>query len=389
MTDSQEPCASALGGGVRVPTPAAFRRTVRSTLLLFVAVAPFVCAGRAAAQQPDHGALDTLRSLDSFKSRNDRDKIGRWVRGQVDALASLPAAARPGSLRRVRAAFDAEYNHASCSQPFRVAFAAQVSAVAVEAFGKADLDPDAAHLLALVLVDLDRIEALDGLLAGLASKDASARLVCARGLGDRKTDVAAEPTQLSRVVAALRAAGLRETQPVVLKRMYLALGYPAQVDAVFDAYMDLFGVRETYRRGTAVVADGAEIEAYEFFGNDAVLAALNQDQQTRLVRRLAFFFRLDGERYNDPSLVPPTGETVDLAFYERDALERTLLGNETILAKLVRSRPAGISQILRSGAYAVRAPAILTQVYGWVGDPKTKTPGPLNAAPWDVAIGAP
>ncbi|MCH7808319.1 MAG: hypothetical protein IIB60_03760, partial [Planctomycetes bacterium] len=351
-------------------------------------IAPLLCAGGAHAQQPDRGALDTLRSRDSF-SPNDKDKIGRWVRDQVDALANLPADARPGSVRVARAVFDAEYNHASSSQPFRLAFAEQVGAVAVEAFGRADLDADAAHLLALLLLDLDRIEALDGLLAGLASKDARARLVCARGLGDRKTEIAAEPTQLSRVVAALRAAGLKEAQPVVLTRIYWALAYPAEVDAVFDAYIDLLGSRETYRRGPAIVADGAELGAYDFFRVGGVLAALNQGQQTRLVERLAFFFRLDAQRYNDPSLVPPTGDAVDLGFYERDALERMLLGNETILATLIRSRPAGISQILRSGGYAVRAPAILAQVYGWVGDPKTNTPGPLNAAPWDVAIGAP
>jgi hypothetical protein len=146
-----------------------------------------------------------------------------------------------------------------------------------------------------------------------------------------------------------------------------------------DAYLAIFEKRLTDRRGGAVIADGAEVEAFEFFRTPSVLAVLNQNQREQLARPLAVFLRLDAERYN----------TTGLDFYEVDRLERMMDSVEAILIELVGAGKGGkIRDEIAAGGQDRRA-EVLTEAYKWVGHPQSKEPGALNAAPWNVAVGAP
>src|SRR3972149_2083293 len=251
---------------------------------------PLLLAGPVRAQDatPEDETINPLRQLSKI-DEGDQRRIGDWVQVKVDKLATTPDAARPAAAVAFRKTFKTQYQNPTNSPPFKAQLAAQSATVAAAQFGNAKLDQWVAYALARVLVDMGGIETLPGLFAGLKSKHEPARFLCAEGLSAQKTAIAADKGKLDEVVQVLKAAGLTESSPIVLGRIYLALAHATQVPAVLDAYLAIFEKRLTDRRGGAVMADGAEIEAFEFFRNPNVLAALNPAQKEQLARPLAVF----------------------------------------------------------------------------------------------------
>jgi hypothetical protein len=348
--------------------------------------APSVLFGQPAAADEDE-IVGTIRRLTTISQQDER-RIADWVRAKIDKLISVPEQERPGEFTRFRTIFRDEYRNAANTAQYKTQLVVQTASVASAEFGKSDPDPTVGHVLARALVDMDRAEGIAGLIAGLKSGNPVVRLLCVGGLAAQKTAIAADNQLIQETVNALRDAGLAESQPVVLGRIYRALAYEGQVASVFDAYLALFDKRLTLRRGPAVIADGAELEAYEFFRSGAVLNALNAGQKQQLAGRLGVFLRLDAERYNDPALVAPEDRAVpDMSFNERDVLERMLVAGEAVLSGLT-NRAAAIAGELAAGGHGRRA-EILAVVYGWVGDPATQERGALNEAPWNVPVGAP
>ncbi len=316
----------------------------------------------------DDAVIDGIRGRSDI-GPSDQRRIAAWVDGEIEKFTEfLP----------FRKRFDQQFNDAKNSEQFRVQLATQTAQVAAQQFVNPDLSGDVAHALTQVLTDMNRRETFPGFIAGLKSSDVRARYFCAKGLIALQDWIAGDKARLDQTVQALREAGLGETDPVVSGRIYEALAFPGQVADVFDVYLAFFDKRLTARRGPAVVADGAENYAYEFFRSRGVLGVLNADQKSRLVARIAVFLRMDAERYNNPNL----------KFDEIDRLERALDGAEDILTILAGATGGKIRDELSSGGHGSRA-AILQEAYKWVGDPETKQPGALNTAPWDVPVGAP
>ena len=340
---------------------------------LCVASACIVLACVAASVRAQD-VLSTDEVMNGFRERTDigtedQRRITDWVEGEIQRFTGfLP----------FRQRFAGQYNDAKNSEQFRIQLAAQTAQVAVQQFAKPDLDGNVAHALAQVLTDMNVPETFPGLIAGLKSSDVRARYFCAKGLTALHDRIADDRGRLDQTVQALRETGLAETDPVVLGRVYEALAFPGQVADVFDAYLALFDKRLTARRGSAVVADGAENYAYELFRASEVSEALSADQKPKLVARLAVFLRMDAERYNNPNL----------KFEEIDRLERALDGVEDILTRLVGDTGGKIREELSSGGYGNRA-AVLQEAYKWVGSPETGQAGALNTAPWNVPPGAP
>lgn len=369
-----------------------FVRRGIAPLCLWIGLLP-LSAGAQAPGADD--AIDQIRKLDEIRAL-DQERIKEWVQREVDSLAALSGGNGRGSLdaspfKTFVARFASQYTHVSNTPPFREQFAAQTAGVAAAEYAKADLATTVAVSLARVLLDMNGVEVVSGQIAGLKASDSTARLLSASGLVQQRDVIRKEQSRLGAVIAALRAAGTVESDSRVLGRVYEALAYGNQVQPVLEAYLDIFDKRLAYRRGPAVVADGAELQAYEFFRTRTVVAALNPSQKKDLVSRLAVFLRLDAERYNDSTLVPPGDPKVpDLGYYERDRLERMLDAVEEILATLVGSSAAGgeIRKAFASGGYESRA-VVLEQAYRWVGHPTTNQSGALGAAPWNVPIGAP
>jgi len=126
-----------------------------------------------------------------------------------------------------------------------------------------------------------------------------------------------------------------------------------------------------------LVSDGADVSAFEFFRTPAVLSTLSAPQKEQLVRAIATFMRFDAQRYGTPNLT----------FVEIDHIQRSLDGAEEIIAAVVGNVKGGD---IRGGLAAGQSPQeILQQAMLWVGDAKSDQPGALNAAPWNVPVGAP
>lgn len=323
---------------------------------------------RGQSGNPLDSSVDTIRQLTAV-SQSDQDRILRWVQYEVDNLQGF------GPFRQ---RFRDQYNHTGNSPAFKTDLARQTAQVAVARFSVQGIGEQVARSVAQVLVDMNVVETVPGLVAGLQSADPGARYLCAKGLSAQKVAIAADNATLTSVIAGLTAAGSIEQDPVVLGRIYEALGYGGQLAVVFDVYMKLFDQRLQFRRGAAVVADGAENYAYEFFRASTVAGALSAAQKKQLVGRVAVFLRIDAERYN----------TANLSFDEMDRIERMLDGAEDILAASTGIAGGSVRDRLRTGGYGNRA-AVALEAFVWVGDPKTSQPGALGAAPWSVPLGAP
>jgi len=353
--------------------------------IAWVLCLPLLIVGSVRAQTPEDETVNTIRQLSQISAADQR-RIADWVQVQVDKLAATPDEGRQTAAAAFRKTFKTQYENSANSPPFKAQLAAQTATIAASQFGNAKLDQWIAYALARVLVDMGGIETSPGLFAGLKTKHEPTRFLCAEGLSALKTAIAADKAKLDEAVATLKVAGLAESSPIVLGRIYLALAYPTQVPTVFDSYLAIFDKRLTDRRGGAVTADGAEVEAFEFFRTSGVLAALNQSQKEQLARPLAVFLRLNAERYNTAAL---GGEGSGLDFYEVDRLERSMDSVEAILAELVGAGKGGKIRDEIAAAGQDRQAEVLAEAYKWVGDPQSKEPGALNAAPWNVAVGAP
>ncbi|MEK7756999.1 MAG: hypothetical protein AAB385_07290, partial [Planctomycetota bacterium] len=274
------------------PTPASVRlvrhsirrrRNIRHSMqsrivfrIAWILGVPLLLVGPVLAQDatPEDETINTIRQLPQI-SPADQRRIADWVQIQVDKLATTPDAARPAAAVAFRKTFKTQYQNPTNSPPFKAQLATQTATIAAAQLGNAKLDQWVAYALARVLVDMGGVETSAGLFAGLKSKHEPARYLCAEGLSAQKTAIAADKGKLDEMVQALKAAGMSESSPIVLGRIYLALAHATQVPAVLDAYLAIFEKRLTDRRGGAVTADGAEVEAFEFFRTPSILAALN------------------------------------------------------------------------------------------------------------------
>jgi len=344
-----------------------------------IAAALFMLCAHARSQEPaaEDQAIETMRQLLQISAADQR-RIADWVQAQLDKLTGTPQGARQEAALAFRKTLKSQYDQQANSAPFKAQLAAQTAQLAAARLGDPQADRWVSFALARTLADFNHVETLPGLLAGLKSPQDAARLLSAEGLAALRVTIVTDK-KLGDVVPALRQAGVAETSPTVLSRIYVALAYPAEGATVFDAYLAVFEKRLGFRRAAPLASDGAEVEAYEFFRSPTVLGALNQQQKEQLVRAVAVFLRLDVERYNSPGL----------AFKEMDRLERLLDGGESILTELVGAGKGGkIRGEIDAGGHANRT-QVVSEGYKWFGNPGANEAGALNGAPWNVPIGAP
>ena len=361
--------------------------------LIFTALIAVIGVASVSAQDraPEDEAIDAIRRLTDI-SGPDQGRIRGWVQTQVDGLIAAPGNARSvdgARLQAFRKRFDDQYRNSNNTPPFRTQLAAQTAIVATATLGKADLPATTATAVTQVLVDMNTAEVAPGFLAALKSNTQPARYLAAKGIAALRASIAADKEKLDATVKALKEAGLVESNAAALSRVYDALAFPGQVPAVLDAYLALFDKRLEQRRGGALLDDGAEIMAWEFFRNRAVIGALSPEQKTEIARRAAVFLRMATERYNDPAVSPPTeAGAYDFAFQERDNIERCIDATEEILESLTGAPGGKAREELNAGGHDSRV-AVRREAYKWVGDPQTSARGPLNEAPWNVPLGAP
>ncbi len=351
----------------------------RAALGVTICVISSLLSSSALAQdrKSTDAAIDAMRENSSI-SRNDKQRIRDWIERAIDELAATPEGKQALEGTAFCHMCKSQSRHPRNDPAFRTEFLTQVASVAAAQFADPDVDPNVAASLARILLDENATEAIPGLIAGLACKVDAARYLSARGIIGQQAAIAADSEQFSKVIKALQTAGVSETSSIVSSRIYRALAFPGQATDVLDAYLAIFDKRLTKRR-TSNISDGAETEAFFYFSETETLGSLNQEQKTKLVTRVAVFFRLDAERFNN--------ELLD--FVEIDNVERSLVQAELLLKTATNASDGGnITKLLekqgRSGMDLVPLEAAK-----WVGNAETKSQGPLNAAPWNVPVGAP
>lgn len=312
--------------------------------------------------------IDTIRTRTDI-GPGDQDRIARCIAQQIDTFTAPP---------EFRQKFAAQFTNASNTPAFNGVWAAKVGEAAAAKLTQPGLKKPLSQSIARVMADMARAETFPGLLAGLKSTDSWTRFLCAATVAGLRAEIAGDKARVDQAVQALREAGLAENSPVVLSRIYLALGYASALPAVLDAYLAIFDKRLEARRASPSYADGKELDAFEFFRTKGVNDALDANQKQQLAVRLAVFLRMDAERYAGPNLT----------FEESDALEHVLWVNEEVLAALAGKPGGDIRGKLQSTGSDDR-PGIVAEAYKWVGKPGTSERGPLNDAPWNVPLGAP
>ncbi len=349
----------------------------------------------ANAQSAADQAIDGIRRLANI-GPNDQRQIKDWIEIQVDRLTRAPQPNPPradrfnaDAFKVFRGRMQAQLDNVQNTPAFDARFAEQMAIVASDLFSQPNPGTGVVRGLARILVDVNRSETVSGLLAGLEVSDQSARYLCARGLFALQAAIANDAGLLPQVIQALGASGRTEHNAAVLGRIYEALGFQNQVALVFPIYLQIFDARLQVRQASGGGADTAEIFAFEFLRDQAV-PALNNNQRVELAKRLAAYLRLDAMRYSDPSLASPGNlQEPDLGYTERGVLERRLDACEAILTAMVGDGRGGDirGQLNREGHDARQA--IVDEVYKWIGDAATNITGALNAAPWNVPVGAP
>lgn len=322
-------------------------------------------------------AIDSMRRETSV-GQSDQQRIRAWVAIVIEELKAAPADQRIRASVAFRDMFRSQLNNTNNTPGFRSQLVAQTSAVATTHFTDPNITPTLAAALARVLLDMDAIESVPGLMAGLACKVDAARHLAVRAIILQQRAIAADNARLPGVIQSLQTAGVTESSSVVLSRIYKALAFPGQSANVIDAYLAILDKRLTNRRASNV-ADGAELEALLYFSDAAALNALNQSQKAQLVARVAVLLRLDAARYDNALL----------AFGEIDILERSLVQSEELLKAATNAANGGdvagiLNQAGRTGMATIPAEAAK-----WVGDAAAGSSGALNAAPWNVPVGAP
>lgn len=352
----------------------------RIKVALFLASLLFALHPAVADAQPSAQEDAIIRPIQRLQSigEGDQGRIGRWVRNRVKELTSAAGTGEPMAFRTFRERLGELYRDPQNTQAFKTELVVQVTQLATDKFADTKLDGTVALALARVLVDMGGRETYAGLVAGLKLKDQGTRLLCAKGLEKLQSHIAQDKAKLDQTVVALREAGVVERNSVSRSWVYLALAYPDQVEAVFDAFMAIFDTRLELRRGAAVFVDRAEVDAFDFFRQSGVLSSLSSEQKSALAQRLAVFLRFDAQRYS----------AENVPFAERENLERRLVSLEECLEFLVGSGGGDIRGELRAGGHE-RRDAVAQQAYRWIGHPTTQKPGALNEAPWGVPIGAP
>ncbi len=360
-----------MSGGTIMPKRAALGVTI---CLVSSLLSPAVRAQNRASAD---ASVNAMRGLPSI-SQNDQQRIRDWVGLVVGELAAAKADVQNQASATFRQTISSQATNPGNGQAFRSQFASETAKVAATHFADASAAPIVVVSLARALLDMNAIESVPGLMAGLACKVDAARYLSARAIILQQRAIAADSAQFPLVIQALQIAGAAETSPIVSSRIYRALAFSGQATAVLDAYLAIFDTRLGKRR-TSNTNDGAETEALLYFSDPATLGSLNQVQKTQLVARVAILLRLDADRYNNALL----------EFVEIDNLERSLVEAETILNGATKVTNGGdITNLLNSQGRTAKD-LIPAEAAKWVGDATATSQGALNATPWSVPVGAP
>ena len=320
-----------------------------------------------------------MRGQDSLATQ-DGTTVRHWIRAELANLPE-PDAADPEASRKMGETLKSfiarvirdRVGDPSTKDAFKNQLVIQFSALSEELLPRDETTPLKATALATGLTTLRRVETVKGLKAALTSRFPAARYEGAYALRELHAELE-KANLVPDVVGALRAAGVKEEDPVVRAHMYLALSIPGQVSATVDALLAILDARLDAMRKTPMVVGGDGPLPFEYLRAEA--DRLSAGQPEAVVKRCATFLRLTAAQYAQPGAREFTHDV---------NLEHTLTAIEALLEKLTRNA-GGVRKAMETKDESLGG-RILEAAQAWYGAPDK--PGVLNADPWRVELGAP
>ncbi len=316
--------------------------------------------------------LDQIRSSNTLTA-DQKAQIGTWLGEQLRRVESAPAEQKSDAVTGFLTAVEKERLNRESSLAFLEAIAEQGSRIATEKFKTPEVDGMAGFALLQAMSEFGRPQAIPGFIAGLAAAPQSIRYVAARTLAANVGTTAADAKLKADVLAAVRKAGVEETNGFILQHMYGAISFPTMDAETFATFLAIFDARIERRRAGVQRVDLGEISAFEYLARQPIASAMNAAQRSELAGRLAVFLRSHAERLGAANL----GED------ERHYVAISLIRNEELLKALGVTGGGNVGNVVPDPG------PVLSEAFRWVGNPATQASGALNAAPWNVPLGAP
>ncbi len=350
-------------------------------------ILPLILPSAALTQQPA-SSLGPLRPKANFNP-GDAAIVDQWIDGLIEAYLAVIAKAGegdpgPNDVAMIKAkayadfsqAFLDELNARDAGEPFKVFLVEQAAEKFAALFAQGrQLNVDLARTLAMTLVDINRVAARVALIAGLSFPDAEVRYHCAKAFVQLRSNIKVDNRLLQQIMRTLETAGKAEANPVVLKRIYTALLFTNDDKPLPESLaitLDILTTRIARWKGGMLVIDDGDVPAFALLKEHTNL--LTPAQRDSLVSALAVLLRMDVQRYAQPPLPAAVKFTLGYRIWLTEDLLEALVGN-------------GPNPDIREALLRDVAKDMVDRLDLWIGN--AQKPGLLNAAPWNVPVGAP
>jgi len=322
-----------------------------------------LAAGAGHAQQLD---IDTVRKQPAI-NQAAREVIGKWL---GDKLRELQATDERARIAELTSEILQPWRAQDTSPAFRQAFAATLVAT-VSKFLQ-DSKPDHARAMVRMLAQAASPDALDTCLKALGHADAAVRYWAAAAVAALHGKLT--PSDVQKAVGALRDAGRKEPEPLVVRQIYRAMGFNMRTEQATTAVLAVVDARlKRYESAPARWSD-AELEAIRVL--DELQRNLPERIKVQIVQTLAKVLRAAWARYATGPQEP-----------EASNLERIIEDAEGLLKRIVRgagpaTRLPDVAGAMKNEPKERKIDAMKLALNEWIGTDRSE--GVLNRAPWNV-----
>ncbi len=332
------------------------------------------CAGAGVAILASAGAIaqepldiDAVRKLPSIDAAS-RDVITKWVESK---LKQVQATDDRAEIAKLGAEFVTMWRAPETTQAFRDAFAP----VASDRFSAvlAESKADHARMMVRVLAQLAHTSAFAAFAKALGHVNAGARYWAAAGIASLHGKLS--PGDVQTAIDALRQAGEKENESLVVRQIYLALGFDVRVDDTTSATLAVLNARITrYLTSRTRWAD-AELAALEVLGKWE--PKLPDRAKVRIVQTLAKLLRVAWGRYANAEKDTPTRANIERVIEDAEALLKRIVRDRTPATKL-----PDMAGAMKDEPKTRKIDAMKLALNEWAGTERIE--GLLNREPWNV-----
>lgn len=318
----------------------------KSRLMLAATAAMLFLSLPAIAQDtPEQSDVITQLQIKNDLSDEERAQLRTWLEARVQVIASGELAGAAAAATELRDTY------AKGVAGFKDAFATAAIELIAGAYQRAPRDA-AARLIAL-LNTLDRKEVYKTLVAALSDERVPVRTAAAVGLRRLRPLVArAGDNSFAETLAALSAAGKRETSAVALSVIYGALDYSGvgitspNPKSNAAALLDLIDARGEQYAAKKVVAEAGDGDGLNMA--ERLLAQYTDDEKQKLIAATAAMLNYGVSRYtNDLVNVLDKGSS-PIRIAERNRFEQFIATAEELLVKLTSpATPPGVAKTMQ------------------------------------------